>query len=482
MSRGGTAKRIAKNSIFLLIGDLVSKILTLALAVFIARYLGDIGYGKYAFAFAFTSLFVIVSDLGLSVLSIREIARDKSKVNLYLINVSTIKVILSIIMISLITFSINLANYPSETKLIVYIAGLVMIFRSFTQFFRNLSRAFERMEYDAATRIAENVLIVSFVVLLVILFRLNVIEIVLTILIIQILTFILTLMIFIKKFTKPKFTLDVHFSIGLIKSALPFGLQIIFTTIYFQIDTVMLSMMKGDAVVGWYNAAYQLVLGLMFIPNAFVSSVYPVMSRYFCSFKDYFKIVYEKSLKFLLILAILLGISVTLLADKIILLLYGGQFVNSIIALKILIWAGSLIFLTLFIGHVLASIDKQEISTINTGICAVINITLNYLLIPSYSYIGASISTVVTELLVFVLGVTYLQRHIPIRFEKIFLKPIIAGLAMAMFIHVFYPILNVYINLFCATFIYFAMLYLLKAFDREELNLVKGIIKVVRNV
>lgn len=52
--------------------------------IFIARYLGDIGYGKYSFAVAFTALFSVLSDLGLSTLTIRDVAQDRSLANKYL--------------------------------------------------------------------------------------------------------------------------------------------------------------------------------------------------------------------------------------------------------------------------------------------------------------------------------------------------------------------------------------------------------------
>ena len=83
-----TAKRIAKNSAFIFLGDAIGAILQLILVVYLIRCLGDVTFGKYAFAFAFTSLFTILSDLGLSVLSIREIARDTSKAGEYLTNIS----------------------------------------------------------------------------------------------------------------------------------------------------------------------------------------------------------------------------------------------------------------------------------------------------------------------------------------------------------------------------------------------------------
>ena len=471
-----TSQRIAKNSGFLFLGDAVGRALHLVLIVFIARYLGDVGYGKYAFAFAFTSLFVFFSDLGLSVLSIREIARDTSKAGEYLTNVSFIKLILSLIMIALIVLVINLMNYPKDTTLAVYIIGLIVVFTSFTQFFRSLFRAFERMEYEAITRITENVLVVG-VALPVLFFGYGLIELVSAILIAQFFIFLFTLTVLVKKFVRPKLAFDFSLSKQLIKSAIPFGLSAIFITIYFQIDTVMLSVMKGDAVVGWYNAAYQLVLGLMFIPGAFIGSLYPIMSKYFNSSNDSLRITYEKSFKYLLILALPLGIGTTLVADKIILLLYGDVFIHSIIALQILIWAGSLIFLTSLTGHALVSIDKQGINARNMGIGALLNIILNLLLIPTYSYIGAGIATVITELTIFVMHYHYLQRHLHrLPMHRIIPKPLAAALIMGIIIYNFDVITtNVFIVVLGAILSYGVLLYLFKVFDKDDLQLMRNV-------
>jgi O-antigen/teichoic acid export membrane protein len=116
--------------------------------------------------------------------------------------------------------------------------------------------------------------------------------------------------------------------------------------------------MKGDAVVGWYNAAYRLVMGLQFIPLALVGAIYPILSRYHSiSAKDNLMIVYEKAFKLLSMLAIPLGIGTSLLADRIIIFLYGNNFSNSIIALQILIWVVSLFFIYSIVAYVLVSIN-----------------------------------------------------------------------------------------------------------------------------
>jgi O-antigen/teichoic acid export membrane protein len=473
-----TAKRIAKNSTFIFLGDAFGHSLQLVLVVYLVRCLGDVTFGKYAFAFAFTSLFMILSDLGLSTLSIREIARDTSKAGEYLTNISITKFILSLITIVLIIVTINLMHYPLDTTLAVYIVGGATVFTSLTSFFRSIFRAFERMEYEAITRIAERLLIFGSV-LPVLFLGYGLIEVVSVMLIAKALIFLFTLIILIKKFTRPKLTFDFSLSKTLIKEALPFGLAGVFTIIYFQTDTVMLSMMKGDAVVGWYRAAYGLVMGTLFIPSAFVGALYPVLSRYFTSSKDSLMVVYEKSFKFLLMLAIPLGIGTTLLADRIIIFLYGEEFAHSIIALQILIWVASVLFIYSIVGYTLASINMQLVDTRITAVSALLNVGLNLLLIPTYSYVGAGVASIASQVFVFTCEFSYLQRNgYKIDVFKILLKTLCAGAVMGLFIYSLKVMnINLFVVVISAIVIYAMCLYLLKAFDEKETKMMKDVFK-----
>ncbi len=360
-----TIRRIAKNVVFLFFGDAASAALGILLVVFLARYLGAAEYGKYAFAVAFTSLFLILADLGLSSLSIREIARDVSKSAEYLTTVSIIKVALSAAMMGLVAIVINVLDYPGDTVMVVYIVGLMNVFNSFSVFLRSIFRAFEKMEYDAATRIAERLLVVgSAIAVLVLGYDLRAVVIVM--LIAQSFALLFTLIVCIARFTRPQLSFELKLARRMVITALPIAIASVFGILIFQIDTVMLSMMKGDTTVGWYNAAFRPVMGLLFLPGIYVGATLPVISRYFVTDKNKLAIAYRKSIKMLATLAIPFAVGTTLVADRVIMLLYGQEFNNSIVALQILSWAGAVLFLSVFLDHTLVSINKQGVQMIST--------------------------------------------------------------------------------------------------------------------
>jgi len=185
------------------------------------------------------------------------------------------------------------------------------------------------------------------------------------------------------------------------------------------------------------------------------------------------KTVVKEYFNIMVILAIPMGIGVTLLADKIILVLYGNQYTDSIIALQILIWSIVLIFANSAFVRLLESSDRQLIMTKITIVSMIGNIILNILLIPQFSYIGASIATVFTELTIFALVFVITYREVYDNFLKdvgSFLgKIIVSSLIMAIFIAIFKDI-NLLLLIVLAIALYTTLLYILDV-NREYTKL-----------
>src|SRR5204862_310758 len=137
--------------------------------------------------------------------------------------------------------------------------------------------------------------------------------------------------------------------------------------IYFYIDSIMLSVMVGNSAVGIYNAAYKLIFLLLFIPSVFVTSIFPLMSKHFETSKNLLKLEYEKSVKYLFIIAMFIFVYFLVFADKIILIIYGAGFSASIFALQTLVFVVPIIFITNLFSNILGAINKQRILIIVTG-------------------------------------------------------------------------------------------------------------------
>jgi O-antigen/teichoic acid export membrane protein len=475
-----TVQRIAKNTGVLLSSQITSYILGFFYVMYTVRYLGAEGFGILSFALAFTGILGVFADLGLSTLTVREVARDKSLTGKYLGNIAVIKVILVVITYGLIALTINLLGYPELTIKVVYLMALSVVFNSFTSMFYSIFQAYEKMEYRSLGQILNSVLLLLGT-LIAVNQGFSVAWFAFVYFFVSFLILVYTFFVCIWKFITPKIEINLRFWKPTVKEALPFFLSAVVDIIAFRIDIVMLSMMKGDRVAGWYSAAYRLMEVLLFIPAAFAGSIYPVLSNSYVSSQNFLKLAYKKSFHYLFIIGIPIAIGTTLLADKIILFIYKGDFVYSIITLQILIWTIPIIFLTYMSGTILASINRQIIALKINFLCMILNIVINLILIPRYSLVGASIATVITSLLALILCYYFLSKFISkILDYKYIIKPTIAGVIMGLFI-LFFVEINIILLICTSILIYFGFLILLKTFSREDLDLFMKVVNIKRS-
>jgi O-antigen/teichoic acid export membrane protein len=481
-----TVQRIAKNTGTLLVAQGANYVLALFYIMYMARYLGVDSFGVLSFALAFTAIFAVIVDLGLSALTTREVARDKSLALKYLANVSLLKIMLAAVTFGLIALTINLMDYPQETIIVVYLLGSYVILVAFSQMFYSLFQAFEKMEFQAMGQMLNAALILGGVIFA-IRHGLNVVGFASVYVIASAVTLVYSLAVMKLKFSNPLsasaakvLEFDWSFWKPTIKEALPFFLTATFDTITFRIAPVMLSVMKGNAVVGWYSAAYQLMQVFAFVPATFGASVYPVLCRFYTSSQESLKFAYQKSFKYLALLGLPIAVGTTLLANRIITIIYQVSFAESIIALQVLIWAIPIVFSSYIFGQMMAAMNRQSLAAKISFIGMISNIAMNLVLVPRYSYVGASIVTVTVYVIGFVLSLYLLSKlgyKIPI--HKFIVKPLVASIVMGLFIFFFYK-LNLALLVFVAIIIYFGILILLKTFSTEDLNLLRQTVTVGR--
>jgi len=427
-----TVQRIAKNAGVLLISNIASRVFSFFYVMYTVRYLGAEGFGILSFAIAFTGIFGVFTDLGLSTLTIREVARDKSLTNKYINNIVAMKLILVIITFGLIILVINILGYPLQTIKVVCLMALSVIFNAFSGMFYSIFRAYEKMEYKSLGQILSNALMLSGA-LFAINQGFNVIGFASIYFMVSVIILIYSFILYILKFAKPKIEIDWNFWIKSIKEAWPMGGMAVCIMIYFRIDAVMLSLMKGDTAVGLYSAAYKLSEISTIIPSIFMASIFPIMSKYHKSSQSSFIKIYGKSVKYLFYLALPMALVVTLLAKPIINLIYGNEFAGSVRALQVLIWASAIMYVTMVMGTAYVAANKQMVNFKLAIVATILNIVLNLLLIPRYSYLGASAATVATEAFGFFVGNFFLNKWgYKINILNIYLLPIIALFAFGI--------------------------------------------------
>ena len=470
---------IAKNIGILLLSQIITLILGFLYIVYIARYLGTSGFGILSFAIAFTGIFVVLVDLGLNMLTVREVSRDKSLAGKYLGNTIAIKIILALITLSLIFLVVNIVKYPQETVNVVYLIGFSVIFRSFSGIFYSIFQANEKMEYQSYGQIINSFLMFTGV-LIVGYYGLGLYAFASVYFAVSVVVFIYSFFICCWKFALPKLEINLSFWRFIIIEALPFAFTSIFVLIYYYMDTVMLSILipNSNSIIGWYSAAYRIVMPLSFIPAIFFTSVFPVMANFYEKSENSLKFAFERSIKYMVIFGIPIATGISLLAGKIVLLVYGISYFPSVIALQILIWSVPLIFIDSAFAYLFSSMNKQATVAKIMGIVAFFNIFLNIILIPFYSYIGASIVMVCSDLItltlmMFVLSNT--QFKVPFGLLKDVIKVFISSMVMIIPI-ILLNHLNLIIIILISSLVYVTIFISLRGLDDEDKKIIENIL------
>ena len=157
-----SARTIARNIGFLFFTEIVDKLISFFLVILITRYLGDVGFGKYSFAFAFISLFVMFSHMGVLTYAFREIAKHRSKARKLINNMLSMRI--SILAV-LYAIAILIELFFPMTREIFTVLLLVMVhelFGALSNMVEILFKAYEKTEFTLYSRLIEKGLALAF--------------------------------------------------------------------------------------------------------------------------------------------------------------------------------------------------------------------------------------------------------------------------------------------------------------------------------
>ncbi len=466
------SKRIAYNTIIAAGARIIGLALSLVILGFITRYLGQAGFGYYATILAFLYFFTILADLGLYSICLRDISRPRADEKKIASNAFTLRFFAGLLVFSLAPLVAYFLPYPSPIKLGVLIGAVGFWLLSNNQVLMGIFQKYLQMGKVALAELLGRVFQLGLVVFF-IQQNLGFLFIISALVGGALVNFALVFF-FSQKYIPISFQFDFSFWRNLLKKSLPLGLAIVFTMIYFKIDTVMLSLMKSPAEVGIYGLAYKFLETLIFFPAMFVGLVMPLMSKYAFSAREKFRKITQKTLEILLIFIVPMIVGTFFLSPQIVTLVAGQDFRLSAGVLNILIVATGIIFLGALFSNMIISLEKQKSLTYIYGAGAAINLVTNFIFIPKYSYYGAAGTTVFTELIVTALMIVVLYQILGAlpSFRSVF-KYILAGLAMALSLY-FLASWPLFILIILAVLVYFGILYLIGGISAKEvLALVK---------
>ncbi len=281
----------------------------------------------------------------------------------------------------------------------------------------------------------------------------------------------------IKNITIPKFNIDSNFCKKAVKLSVPFALTSFFCTIYFSIDSVMLSYLTGDYATGIYNASYKIITVLTTFFPVYQTVVFPLMSKLFKGSEDLLKLSYNKSVKYLLLIIMPITLGISLYATPLVTLIYGNEYIMSGPVMQILIWTVSFLFVNGAASTLLNASNKEISVTKIYCIAAIFNIILNFALIPLYSYHGAALATVLSEILICILMI-HVIKDTPYCPDKSIFKDIfkIILASVIMFGILDFTKINMWFGIIIGIIVYIICILLFNTLDDADKDLIKDII------
>lgn len=478
---------IARNTSYYTISLILQKIISLAYFTVLARNLPPSELGKYYFAISYTTVFGIFIDIGLFNVLTREIARigvddtlnedeKKAKAEKFFSTIFMFKFVAAFLVFAVLAIFINFLNYPEMVRNLIYLSAISMMIDALSITQHAIMRGFHNLKYESISVLIYQVIILVFGTIAVKL-RLGLYAQMLVIVSASSFNFffpyfILRTKINLRLFRKVDFKLLKKILI----LTLPFSVFAVTQRFYSYLDTIMLSKMAGDVEVGIYQVPFKIITALQFLPMAFTASLYPAFSNYWRTNKEQLANSFERAMNYLLIIAVPISIGTIAMADKIV-IVFSESYTGSILPLKITMLSLIFIFLLFPIGAIFNATDNQKINTRVMIIALIVSFLMNLLLIPQFKSVGASITVLATNALMFILSVVKIPTIIKYQPRKniiVFMKTIFSAIIMTGAVLLLKESLNIILVVIIGALVYFFAQFTIRTFQIED---VRSIIK-----
>jgi PST family polysaccharide transporter len=362
----------------------------------VARYLGPEQFGQLNYAIAFVGIFGAIAGLGLNGIVVRDIVREPESANTTLGTAFVLQVVGSLIAVALIVGAIAwLRPDDTLTRAMVAILGLSLVFKS-TEVVKYWFASQVQSRYTVWIENGAFVIMAGVKVAMILrqapLMAFVWITLAEAVLIAIGLPIIYTTRGGALGAWKPR----IARAKSLLRDSWPLILSGLAIMIYMRIDQIMLGQMLGAREVGNYAAAVSISEVWYFIPIMIASSVFPSTIETKTHSENLYYQRLQTLFNMMVLASVAIAVPVTFFSDWIVELLYGSDFRQAGGILTITIWAGVFVFLGVASSNWLLAENLQTISFYRTAIGALINVSLNYLLIPEYGAQGAAFATLVS--------------------------------------------------------------------------------------
>lgn len=399
----------------------------LVLTIVIGRYLGPAELGRFSYVHTVALLSGFLVDFGLTNLLIIEIAKQRQKVAHLISTAIHLTVLLIIFSLFLSLFVIYQFGTLDETGLALLYAISWIGLGAVGGVLRGGFYGIERMAFETAAVTVERVLLIGFSIVCILEFY-SIANLILAMLLSRILGLIFATSLFIKFVGNISKQMNFGMMKWLLVSAIPFALNPIASFIYLRGDIILLSHFRDELELGLYQAAANLVSPWITLAVSLNIALLPTMTKLYARGQiDESNRIITESLKYLLLLSVPLALGLFLNADRVVVSIFGMEFSNAVFALQIISPIIPLRFANNALATALTASNQQTLRTKLIGVAAVLNITLNVMVLPILGMVGACLTTVATEIFIFLSLHIVHRRALSIKLYYTICRPIAAG-------------------------------------------------------
>ncbi len=394
-----SARKIARNTLWLLLSHIMTRVILFLYGVFLARQLGVARFGEYAYIVTYIAFFAVISEFGTGNFLLREIPREPEKTNRYVGHVVSFRLVLASFVYVLLLVVLALTQSPTERLVLAVIFGLTLFTSALSGAAESAFNALEDMRISALAQVLSS-LLVSTLGLLALHRGFGLRGVLAAAVVASVFLAVFYRSVLRRRGLGRLMMFEPGAYKAILKETYPYALLALLGIVYFKIDTLMLGWYKGREAVGIYSAAYRVMESTLVIPAILATSLFPAMSRLHVSSGPELKRTYLASMGILALLGAPLAVATWFFADSIIQFLYGPTYAMSAGALRILSLALALFFVHTSNGLFLFSGGQGlkkiiQLSVLSAGS----NILMNVYAIPRFSYVGASVTTVISIVL-----------------------------------------------------------------------------------
>ncbi|MCE2488674.1 MAG: oligosaccharide flippase family protein [Anaerolineae bacterium] len=479
----GNVARVARNSVAPILVNLFNRGIDFAFALVMLRILGPTDAGVYFYAGFIFLWFDILSNFGLDVWLTREVAREPAHALRVLLSSSALRLALTfaglLLLVAFLLARQQLIAPPLGEAGLLTIALLYLgIFPgSLAKGLTSLFYGFQRAEFPAAVTSIATMSKTVFG-----LFVLLAGEGVVGLAAVSIVTNVLTLVL-LALGARPllRGLASGRPELRLIRrmtgASWPLLANHFLATIFFQVDVLIIEAIHGARMLGLYSVAYKWVAALNIIPAFFTQALLPVMSRQAQEERETLKRTCVLGIKLLLILALPLAALFTALAWALTSLLGGTQYLpDGAIATQLMIWSIPVGWVNSFLQYALIALDLQRRITRAFLLAVAFNVVANLVLVPTYGYQAAALTTIASEVILLVPFVRLLQRALgPLPWRDILWRPLLATALLLLTLAGLWP-LSAALALLAGCVLYVLLLWWLQPLTAQERGLLQPLL------